>query len=126
MKILYVSKLEGNQWQGPTHSVPMQIKSQAKIDDVCWVNLCHSKIDSWKSLPYYHESSRGLKTGLKDIPTSFGHPDLIIFEGIYEYPFSVIAKDAQKNKIPYILVPRSSLTKDAQKKKPLKKPLKRT
>lgn len=121
MKILYVSRLEGNLWQGPTHSVPMQIKYQSLIDDVLWVNLCPALNAEWKELPYYKEMSKGLKTGLDDIPNEYSNPDIVVFEGVYEYPFAKIIKDILAQNIPYVIVPRSALTSDAQKKKHIKK-----
>ena len=121
MKVLFVSKLEGHKWQGPTHSVPMQIKHQSAVDEVLWVNLCPSIELQWKELPYYMESEKGLKTRLSDLPADFQSPDIVVFEGVYEYPFAGLVYDLWKQKIPYVAVPRSALTADAQKKKPLKK-----
>ena len=121
MKVLFISKLEGHKWQGPTHSVPMQIKHQSNIDEVLWVNLCASINPEWKDLPYYRESEKGLKTRLADMPADFQKPDIVVFEGVYEYPFAGLVYDLWARKIPYVAVPRSALTADAQKKKPLKK-----
>ncbi len=121
MKILYVSKLEGHNWQGPTHSVPMQIKHQADIDDVLWVNLCSSIHEDWKQLPYYREMREGLQMSLHDLPENFQTPDIVVFEGVYEYPFAKIVTEIWKQKIPYVIVPRSAMTEDAQKKKVFKK-----
>ena len=123
MKILYVSKLEGHNWKGPSHSVPMQIKYQAEIDDVCWLNLCPSSNEEWKTHKYYHEAEKGMKTGLADVPDGFSVPDLVVFEGVYEYPFAKIVYDVWTKKIPYVIVPRSALTKSAQKKRAIKKRL---
>lgn len=121
MKILYVSKLEGHQWQGPTHSVPMQIKFQSEIDEVLWVNLCKTINEEWKELPYYYEAKNELKVSLDELPKNFRKPDIVVFEGVYEYPFAKIVYEIWKRNIPYVLVPRSALTNDAQKKRHLKK-----
>lgn len=123
MRILFVSRLEGHKWQGPTHSVPMQVKHQASVDKVLWVNLCPAVESQWSDLPYYMESEKGLKTRLSDLPEAFRMPDIVVFEGVYEYPFAGLVYDLWKWKIPYIIVPRSALTADAQKKKALKKKL---
>ena len=121
MRILYISRLSGQDWQGPTHSVPMQIKHQSFIDEVLWVNLCHSERADWKELPYYLESKNGTKIGLSDLSQLFGTPDMVVFEGVYEYPFAKIIFDVWKQRISYVIVPRSALTMDAQKKKAFKK-----
>lgn len=39
MNILYISKLDGRPWMGPTYSVPNQVKAQSKYDNVFWYNL---------------------------------------------------------------------------------------
>ena len=39
MKLIFVSKLDGQAWKGPSNSVPMQIKHQVAEDEVLWVNL---------------------------------------------------------------------------------------
>ena len=123
MKILYVSKLEGQNWKGPSHSVPMQIKYQAEKDAVCWLNLCPSSNEEWKTHKYYHEAAKRMKTGLADVPDGFSAPDLVVFEGVYEYPFAKIVYDVWAKRIPYVVVPRSALTASAQKKRAIKKML---
>ncbi len=99
----------------------MQIMNQSKIDDVLWVNLCTSLREEWKKLPYYLESDRGMRLSFKDIPASFESPDIVVFEGVYEYPFLKIVSELWKRNIPYVIVPRSALTSDAQDKKKIKK-----
>lgn len=121
MKILYISCLEGHNWQGPTHSVPMQIMHQSKIDNVLWVNLCSSFCEEWKNFTYYLESQMAMRLSFRDIPTDFKDPDIVVFEGVYEYPFLKIISELWNRDIPYVIVPRSALTSDAQKKKKVKK-----
>ncbi len=123
MRILYISRLAGYDWQGPSHSVPMQIGHQSKTDEVLWLNLGRSAKEEWKSLPYYLESDKKLKTVLQDVPAPFENPDLVVFEGVYEYPFAKIVFDIWRRNIPYVLVPRSALTEKAQKKRAWKKVL---
>lgn len=121
MYVLYVTRLTGNSWVGPTHSVPMQIKYQSGVDKVFWINLRSSLKQEWKQLPYYREVEKEMQTGLRDMPEGFQKPDLVVFQGVYEYPFAKIVQDIWKQKIPYVIVPRSALTADAQKKAPFKK-----
>lgn len=121
MKVLYISRLEGHEWQGPTSSVPMQILHQSKVDDVLWVNLCASLRKEWKEFPYYIESDAAMRFSFKDLPTIFRNPDIVVFEGVYEYPFLKIVSELWALNIPYVVVPRSALTSDAQRKKKVKK-----
>lgn len=122
MNILYVSKLSGNLFAGPNHSVPAQIKAQTKKDSVMWYNLNHVKRNEWTQDGLYCKNMSDFPTGrLQNLPQPFNRPDLVVFEELYCYPFCKLLKAVQKNKIPYIVVPRSELTKQAQTKKAWKK-----
>lgn len=122
MKILFVSKLEGELFKGPSNSVPAQVKAQSKIDEVFWLNMTDIWLDVWTADSFkFAYGAKYSKAGLAEVEKLFARPDLIIFEGFYEYPFSKLADDATKEKIPYILIPRSQLTVKAQKQKALKK-----
>ena len=122
MKILYLSRLENRLHTGPANSVPAQVKAQSKFDDVFWLNITDTWLNIWTADTFkFAYGAKYSKAGLAEIEKLFARPDLIIFEGFYEYPFSKLADDAVKEKIPYILVPRSQLTVKAQKQKALKK-----
>ncbi len=122
MNILFISKLSGTLWKGPNNSVPAQVYVQSKIDNVLWFNLSKQTSSKWKEqgLPILTTddipSSR-----LKDLPYPFNKPDLVVVEEVYPYRFNYIISDIQKAKIPYIIIPRSQLTKQGQKRKPIKK-----
>ena len=122
MNILYISNLTGNLFAGPNHSVPAQIKAQSRKDSVLWYNLNNVKREEWiqddldcKNLSDF-PSQR-----IKDLPQPFCHPDLVVLEEVYCYPFSKTIKELQRREIPYIIVPRSQLTKQAQQKRAWKK-----
>ena len=120
MNILYISKLSGNMFAGPNNSVPAQIQAQSKIDNVFWYNLNNVKKDEWTKLKCYN--LKDYPTGrLADIPKPFNKPDIVIVEEFYCFPFEKIIKDIQINRIPYIIIPRSELTQQAQEKKKIKK-----
>lgn len=116
MNILYISNLTGNLWAGPNNSVPAQVEAQSKIDNVFWYNLNRVKRSEWmdRGIPVYnmedYPSGR-----LKDLPAPFDKPDIVIIEEVYCHPFSRIIYDIQKSNVPYIVIPRSTLTKKAQK-----------
>lgn len=121
MRILYVSKLDGEEWQGPTHSVPKQIKYQSNYDDVYWININGVVRDDWEKTGVFHVTSKNRRVSIKDVEQNFGIPELVVFEGVYEYPFNNLIFEIWKKKIPYIIVPRSALSIDGQKKKRVKK-----
>lgn len=122
MNILFVSGLSGNLSVGPSYSVPAQIKAQSKIDNVFWLNVTDSFREEWKELgiPYLY-GSKYKKITLKEIVDTFTMPDIVFFEGCYNYPFFNLAYEIQSKSIPYLLVPRSQLTEGAQRNKALKK-----
>ena len=120
MNILYITNLSGNLFAGPNNSVPAQIDAQKKYDNVFWLNMNHIRRDEWKTIGC--KTIDDYPTGrLKDLPIPFSNPDLVVVEEFYCHPFSKIIKDIQRKKIPYIIIPRSELTQNAQRKKKLKK-----
>lgn len=122
MNILYISRLSGNLFAGPNYSVPAQTKAQAKIDRVFWYNVNTVKRDEWTKDGLDCKNLSDYPSGrLKDLPSPFNKPDLAVVEEFYCHPFSKIIHDLQTEKIPYVIIPRSQLTKQGQQKKPLKK-----
>lgn len=120
MNILYLSKLTGNLFAGPNYSVPAQIKAQALQDNVFWYNLNTTNKPEWREIGC-HSLEEYPVGRLSNLPAPFDHPDLVVIEEFYCYPFAKIIYDVQKERIPYIIVPRSELTQQAQKKKFIKK-----
>ena len=120
MNILYVSNLTGNLFAGPNNSVPAQIRAQSHIDNVFWYNINNVKREEWKELNCYNIKDYP-KVRLKDLPEPFNKPDIAVIEEFYCYPFCKIITDLKKDKIPYVIIPRSELTKKAQQRKKVKK-----
>lgn len=122
MNILYISKLSGNQFAGPNHSVPAQIRAQSSFDNVFWFNLNHVKRKEWTENGLDCKNLDDFPTQrLEDLPSPFNKPDLVVVEELYVYPFCRLILDIQKNNIPYIIVPRSQMTKQGQNKRKWKK-----
>lgn len=129
MKILYISKLDGRPWVGPTYSVPKQIEAQSKIDTVLWYNVIDygfkeglNNIIKWRQLPYYTDLLAHTKESITALPKPFNKPDLIVVEQCYPIlKDKVLRKDIMTCGIPYIVVPRGEFTREAQSKKKLKK-----
>lgn len=120
MNILYITNLSGNLFAGPNNSVPAQIKAQQKYDNVFWYNLNNNKRDEWKAIGC-HNMQDYPSGRLEDLPVPFNSPDLIVVEEFYCYPFSKTLIEIQRKEIPYIIIPRSELTEQAQKKSAFKK-----
>lgn len=128
MNILYISKIDGRPWIGPTYSVPNQVAAQSQYDNVFWYNIVDSGEDAgkenlkiWRELNYYHDLKDFPSQKINDLPSPFNNPDLIIMEQGYPFAKDKIRREVFKSEIPYIIVPRGELTTTAQKKKKIKK-----
>lgn len=130
MNILYISRVKGVPWAGPTYSVPAQIEAQRNYDNVLWYNIVeHDEpyarewLDKtgWQELSYYCDLTDYPNQKLNQLPFPFSNPDLIIVEQFYGYAGFSIISEIIKNETPYIIIPRGELTKSAQKSKRLKK-----
>ncbi len=120
MKLLYISNLTGNLYAGPNHSVPAQIAAQSKYDEVLWINLNDNEITNDKA-KLLHKASDVKGIIPDDLPEPFNKPDLVIFEEFYCYPFNKIIYRIIKNKIPYVIIPRSQMTHQAKQVRKIKK-----
>lgn len=121
MNILYVANLSENKWAGPNISVPSQIKAQSGLDNVFLYNQNSIENEEWRKLKYFYNLNDFPTQKLKDLPEPFNRPDLVIFEGMYQFGLSKFSIDVYNKKIPYIIIPRSELTKQAQKQNLFKK-----
>lgn len=120
MNILYITKLDGAEWSGPSYSIPNQIKYQKDFDNVYWVNLCKTK-NSWTELEFYHELTENKLFKICMLPEPFNKPDIVIVEQFYTYTLSAFWKELIHYNIPYIIVPRGEFTNKAQNQKKIKK-----
>lgn len=111
MKILYISHLNGG---GPDWSVPASVKAQSLIDDVLWINMTDSYMEHWAQVGAYRNIREIGKLTLSRLPEYFKNPDLVVFEGTYFIKNLLFSYILHKRNIPYIIVPRSSLTVQAQ------------
>src|SRR5690606_38584964 len=60
---------------------------------------------------------------IEDLAPPYNLPDIVVFHGIYHVKYINIYKKLLRKEIPYVIVPRVSLTLGAQKQKYLKKKL---
>lgn len=117
MNILYLSHLTNNIFAGPNFSVPASIRAQQKYDNCYWLNLTDACQEHWKKVECYHtlkELSCNVFS-LDKIPVPFSKPDLVVFEGFYNQGLydPIFAKQLSQRGVPYIIVPRGSLTRQA-------------
>lgn len=114
MNILYITNLSTNIAAGLNWSVPARVKAQEKIDNCLWVNLSNVVMEHWHETKCFHNLQEfGEKISLGILPEPFNHPDVVVFEGFYHPKDPKFAHELRHAKVPYIIVPRGSLTKQA-------------
>lgn len=101
---------------GPKNSVPNQVNSQAVYDDVFWINITQWGIGDSAIRCECITEHEAVISRIKDIA-----PDLVVFEEYYYIEFCKIGRYLQKANVPYIIVPRGSMTRKAQQLKWYKK-----
>ncbi|MCM1458710.1 MAG: glycosyltransferase [Bacteroides sp.] len=123
MNILYISRLNGAQWSGPSYSVPAQIKAQSEIDNVYWLNLGTEGNEEWEQFPFYHNEKEIKFKSISNLCPPFDCPDIVVIEQFYGFAKDSFFKELRTRRIPYVIVPRGEFTNAAQKQKKLKKQL---
>lgn len=113
MKILFISELESKVSSGMSWSVPARVAAQSRLDEVLWVNLSENSMPHWKATGLYHTIGEYGSCKIEALPDGFNKPDLVVFEGVYYIKYVKLAKELRKKGVPYVIVPRSMLTRDA-------------
>lgn len=113
MNILYISCVCGHSDAGPNFSIPASIKAQSWFDEVFWINTVDVTREEWRQLPFYHNLKDLGKLEFNTLPVPFSSPDLVVFEELYSIKAVQFAKKVRSKGIPYVIVPRGSMTKQA-------------
>lgn len=121
MNILFISRLSNNNNCGPYYSIPRQVAAQRIYDNVFWLNANRNYFEEWKEIGDVKTEIDYPNPRLWNLPEPFNHPDIVVLEEQYNFIRMPLMLDVKKNNIPYIIVPRCSLTRSALKKKTLKK-----
>jgi glycosyltransferase involved in cell wall biosynthesis len=121
VNILYISSISANPTSGLYYSIPSQVKAQGSFDNVALYNLSDKVSPLLIDMQNFFSIEGYPTLKIKNLPTPFSNPDLVIFEDFYLPKYVNIAKELERLKVPYVIVPRGSLTSGAQKKKWLKK-----
>lgn len=116
MVILHIAYTNGDPCNGVQVVVPQHLIAQSKYAEVAVVNISNIKLHSdCVQFEYYSQFS------IAALPSPFNKPDVVVFHECYRIQYIQIATELKKMKIPYVIIPHGELSKDAQKKKRLKK-----
>lgn len=114
MRILYISHLGQDKATGLCWSVPAGIQAQQLYDDCFWINVSNCSFEHWENVGAFHKlSSIGKKLSFEAISNVFPNPDVVVFEGFYQIDDLPLAQELFRKHVPYIVVPRGSLTHQA-------------
>jgi len=120
MNILHVGNIRNSRLNGVCIVVPRHIEHQAKYENVALFNLdTHIPVVSKGKYPVFNRKEFNCK--IKNLPTPFNKPDLVVFHEVYWPAFIGLSANLRRRNIPYIIIPHCSLTQVAQNTKTIKK-----
>lgn len=115
MNILFISHISTHYLSGLNWAVPNSIKAQEQIDNCLWVEMNSEEMSQWKEVrAFHHLHEYGKILDLGSLPKPFSQPDVVVFEGFYNFQYALFASKLKRKRIPYIIVPASSMTIAAQ------------
>lgn len=121
INILHILFVSNNKTSGVRNVVPKYLEYQSKIANVALLNCNNTEVPEAKDIYKVFKLSELNNKKISNLPAPYNKPDLVVFHSIYYPQYIKLYKECKKEKIPYVVVPHGSLTKQAQKQKIIKK-----
>ena len=125
MIILSISKLNNKMASGPNINVPIFVKklNESANCESGYLDVGDCELENFKNYKNYFKFKDYKNFTIESLPIPFNKPDIVVFQDLYHVEFIQIAKELNRRNIPYTIVPRCSMTKEAQRYKKIKKVL---
>ena len=123
MIVLHIAPINTSIVNGFRFSVPGIVSAQKELGiESALFNIEKPELFSVEKLEKKHiKIFQGKPFKLNELEKPFNQPDIVILHGVYRREYLPIYKQLIKKNIPYVVVPRVSLTKGAQEQKKMKK-----
>lgn len=121
MVILSISKLNNLQVAGININIPKFVKYLNNKCESAYLDLGDIELNNLKDFKNYFKANELAEKKISLLPEPYNKPDIVVFQSFYNPEFIKISKELKKRNIPYTIVPRCSLTVQAQNKKAIKK-----
>ena len=115
MVVIHIACVDKSIIGGVQVAVPQMIRAQSQFATVGCINVFGDALDEVRMLPCNDEMN------FSAFPSPFDHPDLVVFHEVYRFKYIKLYKKLVKSHIPYVVIPHGCLSKEAQKRKRLKK-----
>lgn len=121
LTVLAVSPIIPN--SGMSYSVPSLVRELTLTGITAGLLVTYGRPAdlSAELYPVFQYGLDKLWSGLTNLPYPYCAPDLVVFHGTYVLPHAVLALQAERMGVPYVITPRGGMTRGAQRTKPLKK-----